>query len=263
METDLRLAGFWGYNEYASNIELNGNTADCGLTPFLDPGVAIQAWDDDNNNFPCARNNPRLDSDVFVVRHASQQGWSVPDGEWVPDPGRLQLISNRNAADVFGDGVLPAGYGIDPDFPDFEPTVRNVVVNAYYVSDFTEFYPGLPSLRRVSLDANGNWEDQEVIPGVENMQVQRGIDTDGDNVVDRYVDPEFPATAGNKVISLRLWLLVRSEIAETGYSDSRVYNTPDATVPTLVAGGAYPENYRRIAVTKTVLLNNELNANAE
>ena len=105
--------------------------------------------------------------------------------------------------------------------------------------------------------------DQEIIPGVENMQVQRGIDTDGDNVVDRYVDPEFPGTAGSKVISLRLWLLVRSEIAETGYSDSRVYATPDQSLPTLAAGGAYPENFRRIAVTKTVLLNNELNADAQ
>ena len=31
--------------------------------------------------------------------------------------------------------------------------------------------------------------DQEVAPGVENMQLQFGVDVDQDNTVDRYVNP--------------------------------------------------------------------------
>ena len=260
LEPDLRLAGFWGF------IKDEGKVRDaaaaivfpCAAPDFLLTSPAVEAWDDDANNFPCAfRTAPRLDSDVLTVRHASADPANLPLAA-----GRIPVVSKLGDAAVFDDGAEPPGYGVDPTYPEYNPFVRDVVMNSYYVSDFTDFYPGLPSLRRLSLDANGNWDDQEIIPGVENMQVQFGIDTDADpdNVVDQYLDPEHPALVGNPVLSVRLWLLVRSEIAESGYADDRVYPTPDETRPTLVPGGAaYPPEYRRIAVTKTVLLNNELN----
>ena len=60
--------------------------------------------------------------------------------------------------------------------------------------------------------------------GVENMQLQFGVDVDDDNTVDRYVNPGdailTPGVAGylpgSRVITARIWLVVRGIGIETG-----------------------------------------------
>jgi hypothetical protein len=57
-----------------------------------------------------------------------------------------------------------------------------------------------------------------------------------------------------------LWLLVRGDTDETGqgYQDDDIYQTPDADgfVINPDAGDEYPQNFRRFAVTKTIMLKN-------
>ena len=104
--------------------------------------------------------------------------------------------------------------------------------------------------------------DQEVIPGVENLQVQFGIDTKGNQDVNRYVDGDHPLAAPGaaNIVAVRLWMLVRSETDEASlaFVDDRIYTPADATLAPIDPGvtAGFPETFRRLAVSKTIFLRN-------
>ncbi|MCK7574615.1 MAG: PilW family protein, partial [Chromatiales bacterium] len=101
---------------------------------------------------------------------------------------------------------------------------------AYYVVTSSPLKPGMPALRRKTF-GNVNAaavadaiSDEEIAPGVEDLQVRFGIDTDGNGSVDQYVDPgAVPANAAP--VSATLWLRIRSEERESGHVDG----TPTTT----------------------------------
>jgi type IV pilus assembly protein PilW len=100
--------------------------------------------------------------------------------------------------------------------------------------------------------------DQEVAPGVENMQLQFGIDVDQDNTVDRYVNPgdaildplDAAFIPGARVLTARIWLVVRGISPEVGIQDLRDYEPGDIDL------GVYTDAFRRMQVSKTILLRN-------
>jgi type IV pilus assembly protein PilW len=260
LEPDIQLARFWGLTNEPGLIDATGPQVSCAgatnaqATDFafaLRQLTAVEARDD-QYDLDCPGRNPRLNSDVLVVRHASprQNALSV---------GQVQIESNISGGDLFDDGISP---NRDPP-----REIRDVVVNAYYIGE-SNFDPNLPALRRLSLvdgGAQGRLVDQEVIPGVENLQVQFGLDTDGDpnGNVDRYVDGDNPLAvpaAGNRIVAVRLWLLVRAETNETGqgFRDDRLYAPADANLAPIQPGvtAGYPDSFRRIAVSKTIFLRN-------
>jgi type IV pilus assembly protein PilW len=143
------------------------------------------------------------------------------------------------------------------------------VVNGYYVSQNSSLdTPGnpFPSLRRKFLQNGGGGAtiaDEEILPGVEDMQIQFGVDTDleetaGRGVVDRYVnpddailddtDPAFNPDA--QILSVRVWLRLRAERRESGLPDDPGYVYADQAV------GPFTDGFRRIVVTKTIYLRN-------
>jgi len=64
---------------------------------------------------------------------------------------------------------------------------------------------GEPALFRT---LNGN--NQELIEGIENMQIMFGVDTDGDGSANRFQESDAVANL-QQVTAIRLWLVVRSE----------------------------------------------------
>ena len=88
--------------------------------------------------------------------------------------------------------------------------------------------------------------------------MQLGVDVDEDNTVDRYVnvgdDIYNPSAAGYvpgaRVITARIWLVVRGISQEPGIQDDRDYEPGDVDL------GTYNDNFRRLQVSKTILLRN-------
>ncbi|MBL8201714.1 MAG: PilW family protein [Chromatiales bacterium] len=260
LEPDIRLARYWGLNSEPALITVpagvtatcNGAAADWALA---DLSAAVEVRDDNYDlGCPSFRNRPRDGSDVLIVRHAEPWQGNV---EPLADNGRLQVQTTLAQGRLFNDGIKPFGAGA---------STHNVTVNAYYVSDESSFDPNLPSLRRLVLGPNGDFDDQEVIPGIENLQVQLGVDTDRDGDVDRYVDGDHPlvtfGAAGfdpdGQVIAVRLWMLVATPADDPAWVDGQSYATPDADLGDLAAGSAdYPSTSRRLQISKTIFLNNE------
>lgn len=261
LEPDIRLARYWGLTSEPARIDTTGIAVICDgadASPWaLDLPAAVESRDDDFDLPGCDsfNDNPRTGSDVLIVRHADPWQAGV---EPAPDAARLQVQSTLAQGRLFADGVDP-GLGADA-------SINNVTINAYYVSNESSFDPDLPSLRRLVLGPNEEFDDEEVIPGIENLQVQLGVDTDRDGDVDRYVDGDHPlvtpGAAGfapqGRVIAVRLWMLVGIPADDQAWIDEQAYATHDADLGDLVAGSPdYPAGFRRLQVSKTIFLNNE------
>lgn len=254
LESDIRIAGFWGRTTATTALRGRSNvTVTCAgntVTEWIigageQPIPAVEALEA-TDSLPCSRAAPRSNSDTLIVRHTkAAQGV-------IPQEGSLQIKTNFNGGEFFDDGVAPStvlNYG----------KVFDVAFNAWYISDESRYALQTPSLRRLTL-IGGRLIDEEILAGVENLQVQFGIDTDGDDSVDRYIDGKSVINP-DAIISVRLWLLIRAEHSEggLGFRDTNTYpasNSGGLTIMPAVHGN-YPSDYRRIALSKTILLRNQ------
>jgi len=263
IESDLRMASNWGRNSRALAVEgrsiigdddptgLNPPT-ECGVDWVLDLATPIDGTD---NSYgltcaPTAAAGPaQLNSDVITVRRTSVAPVAL-------ESGRIQVQTTRIQGELFKDGAVPA------TFSAVDSATHNLRVNSYYVAQQSELIPGSPTLRRKTLTVRSGAPfiaDEEVAPGVENIQIQLGVDVDGDNTVDRYVNPGDPiydpnaATGyvpGARVMTARVWMVVRGISYEAGVQDSKNYQPANATL------GTQSDSHRRMQVSKTILLRN-------
>jgi hypothetical protein len=147
--------------------------------------------------------------------------------------------------------------------------VNDLIVNAYYVDRDSNHRLGLPALRRHALIAGPAFNSEEIIPGVEDLQVQFGIDPSGTGgSAQRYVNPSA-IPSGAQIVSVRIWLLVRAENPEVGFRDNRTYEYADRAAATgttadlnaaNAAGRAYApgDGFRRLLVSRTIQIRNAL-----
>ena len=93
---------------------------------------------------------------------------------------------------------------------------------------------------------------QILVSGVQNMQILFGEDVDGNGTVDRYVPANYATLNFNKVLSVRISLLLQSDLTTNLTQDSRTFNLLGQvfTTPT--------DQYQRQQVTSTFLLRNVL-----
>jgi type IV pilus assembly protein PilW len=120
----------------------------------------------------------------------------------------------------------------------------------YYIRDSATTRNGVtnPSLWRKV----GSAAPQELIEGVENMQILYGIDTDGDRLVNSYVKASDASVSANwnRVISVSIGLLIRSIEPNSIMPDKQTYTVLDTTV------GPFSDRYQRTLYTTTVTLRN-------
>jgi type IV pilus assembly protein PilW len=256
LEPDIRLSEFWGRHSEPAlvtvpvglGVPCGGADATLVATNFAQAVTGIDESIGYAAAIPCPANTvARADSDVLVVRHVTPQ-------QTAPAAGTLQIRSDLGISELFQGGANPGGYG---------PLAQthDLVVNIYYVDSGSNLDPNLPSLRRWTLNPAGALVDEELIAGVENMQMQFGIDEAGNGSITRYLDSDNPAiTPLTEILAVRLWLLMRVEQIEAGWVDQAIYTPLDGDLLPIVPGGAnYPVNVRRQQITKTINLRNNRN----
>jgi type IV pilus assembly protein PilW len=285
LESDVRIAGYWGFVKGTGSLDSNSWATEaaarapvvsgapanvCGNNFAVDASVPVTGF---NNRYVLSATQTGgcntlsgwtttavADADTLVVRHAAVSATNATANV-------LQVCSNRLNGFIMSDG------GAAKPCPDSNPgtnvkdrthSVNDVVVDAYYVDQNSDEAAGMPSLRRKRLCINTatvacggvNFVDEEVIAGVEDMQVQFGVETDAatapNAVAQRYVDPES-VPAGAQIVSVRLWLRVRADAPEVGFKDGRSYTYGDKN--NVAVSGAV-RGFRRLLVSRTIQLRN-------
>jgi len=265
IEADLRMASNWGRNSRGLAVEGRSISGDENPANLPQPADNCAAdWvlnlalpiDGVNNGYglDCpATEGFQANSDVITIRRASVS----PIDPTVVGLGRLMIQSTRIQGEIF------EGVTIPDNFSTTESSTHSLIVTSYYVSPSSELINGVPTLRRHRLVGGGvaglRIVDEEVAPGVENLQIQLGIDVNEDNSVDRYVNPgddiynpnaENGYLPGARVLTARIWMIVRGINIEPGLKDLRDYEPGDVDL------GVQNDSFRRMQVSKTILLRN-------
>ena len=120
-----------------------------------------------NNGYAlgCAENSTAVSSaDTLTVRRAATATAAASGA-------RLQICATRKTATVVSDAATICPNG----------EIHNLIVSGYYVDQQSDQSNTYPSLRRKTLGTNNAgtsaaFTDVEIIPGVEDMQIELGWD---------------------------------------------------------------------------------------
>lgn len=242
--SDVKRAGYWGGNSNVPGV--------AGTLDQLDPAASCdpngRAWsrmisqpvfgiNDARTGYNCIPAVSYLRGDVLVVRHAAP--WIAP----------APLIATRTylRSSLF-EGKIFIGSDeaiLDNLVDDTPQSVREIQAHAYYVGPSGRSCNGaeVPSLFRVRLGDDGKPTADELLPGIEHLQVQYGIDG-------QYLNANEIALADwGDVVTVRLWLLLRAECPETGYSDNRTITMGDTNY-------VVNDSFRRQLYSSVVMLRN-------
>lgn len=274
MEPDIRMAGHYGLTNVGANINgrrpTTGPVTTCGpffVNDFDRPVVGTQGTATWPWTGCAATGTVATASDSLTIRRVAE------DPAVALSAGTVYIRSNRSGTDksqLFTGTTLPTS----PE-PTTSETFR-VIANGYYVSlDSALNYtpPGgtlerIPALRVKQLIEGGTIVDRELVPNVEDMQIQFGIDTSplgsaGRGTIDRFVNPGDDLVRNDTtafwnafkaderlILAVRIWLRVRAERTERGYTDVGSYTYAGQTFVTPADG------YRRFVISKTIYLRN-------
>ncbi len=267
---DLRHAGMWGGTNKDEVITCKSTDASCSATPggvVLPTNVTVSRDCADSGNpvwafdlaipvfgIDSVTGNPyagtclngegyKVDTDILEIKYAdSNEPTALLDGQ-------AYIRSNFDNGQIFIGATQPV-----ISRRDATADTKNHALHAfaYYISTDTDAGDGIPSLRRASLVNGPKIQNQVLVSGVVDLQIQFGEDVLEDNIqaVSRYVD------AGNvvdwtKVYAVKIWLLMRSNEKQEGMGKAKTFKLAGVSDS---YGGA--DDYRYFMVTSIINLRN-------
>ena len=243
---DLRMSGFWGeLNLIPANFPVPGALVDpCSFTKadwVSALPLHVQGYDNGAGAPGCMPADLRPGTDIVVVRRVSTCVAGTANCDAVTN-GRPYIQVARCATEV---AVPLQAYelGLSGTEP-FTRTnrdcaarasLRAYIVRIYYVADVPQAapLPPLPTLKRLDFNAATNgWVETSLVDGIEELQLEYGIDTDRDSDPDVYsADPSTYVCAGctaasnwSDVVTARIYVLARNSEASVGYVDNKTYS---------------------------------------
>jgi type IV pilus assembly protein PilW len=178
-----------------------------------------------------------IEGDIVTLRYASP--WRVETADMVGT--RLYLRSSLFEGKLFLGSEQDQAANEVLDRPQQQ---HQMLAYTYYIADSGRDCAGeaIPALFREAPNANNRPVAEELVAGIENMQIQY-------NVGDQYLDAD-DVTDWDEVTSVKMWILVRSECPESGYRDQRTYVLGD------IPDYAPNDGYRRYLYSTVVALRN-------
>lgn len=209
MTYDLRQAGYYGCSglapddtvESVDGFDGGGDESDEVTIRFskatggaVDIATDIKEGDDTFEIVDAGTANPATASQFFAA------GMQVVISDCLKSEiGLVKKVSEGSVSEVILDSPLQKDYNKTT-------TIRALNDARYFIQEDDD---GVPSLYR----AQGG-DEQPIVDGVDYMRVLYGVDTNGDYVPDGYRAVSALA-AGEKIVSLRLGLLMRSIASKT------------------------------------------------
>lgn len=286
---DLQMAGYWA--EYNVGLAVTSGELPTPAT-LPDPcstnlavlrsaiPLAVQGYDQNPATALTCISDRLADTDVLVVRRVS--GCVAGSANCAPAPGGGKAYFQASACDndTELESLIPADkYRLDTAAANLDRHKKNcttladqreVLTHIYFVAANDVAGDGIPTLKRAEMDGGG-WTIFPVAQGVENLQVEYGIDTSAspDRIPDVFkADPinYVPGAPGctaapcvknfQNAMAVNLHLLVRNGTKTNGYTDTKTYTLGLKADDSAYTVPAKNDPYRRHAYTGAVRLIN-------
>lgn len=254
LSRELAMAGFWG-----KFLDVETTTNHASISIAQDCGNGIDPWAMDldpiqflNNStaatvaatFACV---PSADvvagTDLLAIKRVADG--STADADIVIN--NVYMRTNGVAASMFTGGAAatpPALTGTESNWSYF-PQV-------YYIRDYSVTpADGIPALCRAYLDNSfpANMVNEVLVDGVENIQIEFGVDEDDDFIANYYTATPTAAEISNSV-SVRIYALLVSVSEIPNYTNDKTY-----TLGSTIVNPTNDGFYRRVFNTTVVLRN--------
>ncbi len=268
LSEDVAHAGFWGY--YGGSFTAPGALPDpcaldaASLTTAL--AIPVQGYNAPIATLPTClpAANYVAGTDILVVRHASSTiaGALAANGMYFQSNSTSTLVATGG-----GTFNLTRRNGTGVNIP---AEIRAYETHIYFVSPCSvpagatctgtdDGGKPIPTLKRMelSLDGSGNLNMVTVplVEGIENFQVDYGVDSDGDGAPDGAAYIADPGTVVNwmRVMAVQAFVLARNTESSPDYTDNKTYTlgTAGAITPTGAA-----TRYRRHVYSSLVRVKN-------
>ena len=232
---DLRHTNMWGRQNNGALLacqktgglslvcppgkEMPAAEADCEVGNYINVLRPLFASDDSSPyTATCTSQSYKPGTDVLTVGYA--------DTNQIATSALAAGVAYLRTSLTGGAFFVGTGPNVLPDMPlipgwddDTKSSNHAVVSRAYYASDYA-YVPGdgIPSLRRSDLVAGPAVSSELLVPGVEEFQLEFGVDIgtngnqggDRDGQVDAYVKASNVANWSLDVVTARIWLLMRA-----------------------------------------------------
>jgi type IV pilus assembly protein PilW len=274
LSDDIRMSGFYGELDvkHFTSTYLGANAdSPCwnGDITVLKASMSnpLMVYDQGVGVPPCGAASRVANTDVIVVRRASGcvAGIGTCPTAVPPQPYLQVAMCATEVADTLSDNQFRLGLMGTATFDRHERDcatvagLRQYFIRFYYISDNNGRGVSIPTLKR--LDFNGtSYDDVPLVEGIENVNYEFGIDTDGDGAPDVFMaDPTgYKGTTNESyanIVAVRITLIARSIDPTPNYVDKKTY-----TLGLDAAGGPvlYTPNdaYRRHVYTSLVRITN-------
>ena len=288
LSRDISMAGFFAESVDPSSVFVGysaavqpiydgalGATVDCGPAGFgrnwfyaLDTGLVensmaigdnVASGAAANTLFSCIDAGQfEVGTDLIGIKRTAGAASGVSDlanGINNPAPaGRVYLRENGTRSVLFPGAPADPDRAVPDPYRDWEYAPR-----IYYVRNFgLAAGDGIPTLCRVRLVNDGTGGNPPVhteeclAQGVEDLQLEFGIDTNEDGAANAYVTAPTPNQL-TQTVSVRIYLLMRSINVDVGYTDDRTYTVSNS-------GAVTPaDRFHRRVFSSTVMVRNMTN----
>ncbi len=204
----------------------------------------------------------------------SGPGGDFQDGEIaiVCDPRQAAIFQISTADDIantlsYGDNsdISPGNattsigtFGEDAQITPFEPVI-------YFIAPSTQ-NPAINSLKKLFFEARNiggietaQMREEELLEGVETMQILYGLDVDGDQIADRFeAADDVTAVQWPDVVTVRLGLLMATGEEVAAQVDTSTYNVAGTLISDSTTVSHPADRKLRYAVNTTINIRNRI-----
>lgn len=260
LKRELILSGFIGGVNDTSSLTSQPVTTDCGGAGWaLDVSTPLEMVNNANGTtlntvngttWNCvAPSEVVVGTDLFSVKRTSDSA-TLRDGALKSDSEDL----NQWYFKTFDYSDLSWTY-LSADIPSHEKTPGSTYsyweyyAKIFYIRNYAVAADdGIPTLC-VSTLVSSEMTNQCLVEGVQDIQIELGIDADNDGVVEQYKNTPTATDFAN-ARSVRLYMLIRSINPVPGYKNGKTYRLGQKSI------AAFNDGFIRKVVSTTVKLRN-------
>jgi type IV pilus assembly protein PilW len=271
LSDDLRIAGYFGEISVGALAAPALIPDPCSTTPAdwaAAMPVHVQGYDVGFGAPPCIPADIKPNTDVLVVRRAKTCIAGVA-GCAPATAGKPYVQSTlcSNEMPPYAVGTFGAtAFTLKRKDCTTAAALREFIVNVYFISTNNRRGQNIPTLMRMELTGSAMIQ-VPLVEGIEEFNVEYGIDNDGDGQPDAYTgDPANYTYAGcttctavnnwTNVVTAQLHVLAQSPEASPGYVDTKTYLLGLDAAGNPISVGPKNDAFRRHVYTSMVRIVN-------